>query len=137
MHHFSQVLKEVLEGKDISSGDDLSGSVLFFFVFGLLFVWPWLWCLGVGLLKLLLLPLAVTLDALTACRDALTAWLPGLRRRRPDPTAAALRRIQREVEGMHREPQYEQRMCPVCLEDFQADSDAGIKRMTCGHRFHR
>ena len=139
------VLKDALEGKAIE--DTPWALYIFVAIFVSFAFWPWLYCVGIGLLKLLLLPLALAADAVTAVWHRCAA----VRAPRDDPDAAALRRIQREVEGLSARDDgaaYEQRLCPICLDDFAAPdaaaaeegpllSGAAVQRLPCGHRFHK
>ena len=123
------MLKEILKGFARSNGEEWFGAIACL-VWALIFWWPWLWCVGVCLFNLILLPLTLTLDGFT------TIWR-SIRPQYYDHNAATLRRIQREMESLSREPEGVQRICPVCLDDFEPDSEAGLKKMPCGHRFHR
>eukprot|EP00668_Euglena_longa_P015984 GGOE01020180.1.p1 GENE.GGOE01020180.1~~GGOE01020180.1.p1 ORF type:complete len:484 (-),score=147.55 GGOE01020180.1:329-1666(-) len=141
------LLKDVLSGKDIRSWWERFGVFLFLAVVASIFLWPWFWCLSIGLFNCVALPIALGADCVVA----------GWRRLRgsPDPSDAVrdtLRRIQREVEGMEKGQQYDQLMCPICLEDVPGSAsdtskgDVGsataplletvAQHLPCGHRFH-
>eukprot|EP00667_Euglena_gracilis_P008071 EG_transcript_8163 len=147
------LLKDVLAGKDIRSVWERVSVYLFFAVVASIFFWPWFWCAFVGLFNCVALPLAMAADGATAVWRRLlgTPADPGA------PTREALRRIQREVEGMEKDRQYDQQMCPICLDDLPPRTatppangaaerepesptapllETATQRLTCGHRFH-
>eukprot|EP00667_Euglena_gracilis_P007156 EG_transcript_7233 len=86
-------------------------------------LWPWLWCLAVCIYTLLAYPVVLVVDGVRRC----AAWCRVQPEPQFSPPAAPadedrerLRRIQREVEGMSKEKEYEQQMCSICLEEFGA-----------------
>jgi len=139
------LIKEVLSGKDIRPSGGGYALILFALFFVAVFFWPWAWCVLIGVVTFAAYPFALVLDAITGLWRKYVASPPA-----PSEEREKLRRIQREVEGMAKDKEYEHKMCPICLEDFattpppanEADRtpllDVGLTRqLACFHRFHK
>eukprot|EP00667_Euglena_gracilis_P011680 EG_transcript_11960 len=135
------LIRDAFLGKDIQPAPDPSPWVIFLLMMGFICGLP----LIVRLMDLCVHLLVWLLSPLVNC--LVTCWLTVMAVPRAiRKTREHLRRIQQEVEGMHRGGSYQQKMCPICLEDFPestaepADATplmaSSIQRLNCYHRFH-
>mmetsp|Transcript_58496 Transcript_58496/g.171103 ORF Transcript_58496/g.171103 Transcript_58496/m.171103 type:complete len:475 (-) Transcript_58496:258-1682(-) len=119
-------IHDVLSGKQIpgasTSWSDLGGALIFCAV-AAIYLLPVLTMVLCFLLRCLLMPVAYLLDSASGCCAS-----RGARQAERD-----LQRVQQELDR----DEFDQSMCPICLDSFDASAGGSTVTLDCKHRFHR